>query len=152
MTASPRVRSSRISPCPPPPTPASYRPRRRRSLRASWALERRPCLQWRKVPSRLRFLDSWFLLWWFEQYKRSAVGARVENVAQAVGDEIDADHGEKQRDPGKKADPVVARQQIVETVGDEQAQRWLRDRQPEAQKRERRLERDRCRHLDGREY
>ena len=53
----------------------------------------------------------------------------------------------QQRDARVEADPVLAREQVLEAVGDEQPDRGLGDRQAQAQERERRLELDRVRDL-----
>jgi len=47
------------------------------------------------------------------------------NVAQLVARQVDADDGDGQRHSGKEADPVAARQQELETVGDQHAERGL---------------------------
>ena len=49
--------------------------------------------------------------------------------------------------PGIEADPVLARQQVLVAVGDQQAERRLGDRQAEAEEGQRRLERDGARDL-----
>ena len=63
---------------------------------------------------------------------RSSAKPRIQHVAQLVGDEVDADDRQQQRDAREEADPVLAGQQVLVAVGDQQAQRRLGDRQAEA--------------------
>ena len=55
----------------------------------------------------------------------------------------------QQRQAGEKRDPVLAREQELEAVGDEQPQRRLRHRHADAKEGKRRLERDRAGDADG---
>ena len=57
------------------------------------------------------------------------------------------DDRDQQRDAGEEADPVLAAHHVFEAVGDQQAERRLGDGQADAEEGERRLERDRVRHL-----
>jgi hypothetical protein len=44
--------------------------------------------------------------------------ARIEDIAQLVGNEIDADNRQKKGDAGEEADPVFARQKILVAIRD----------------------------------
>ena len=58
---------------------------------------------------------------------------RVQHVAQAVADDVDAEDQRQQQHARKDADPVVAREQELVAVGDQQAERRLGDRQADAE-------------------
>src|SRR5687768_631985 len=73
--------------------------------------------------------------------------AGIQDVAQAVTDEVDAHDRREQREAGVEADPVLAREHVLEAVGDEQAERGLGERQADAEEGKRRLERDGVRGL-----
>src|SRR5690349_4382194 len=80
---------------------------------------------------------------------RSSQIPRVQHVAQVIAREVDADDGDGQRHAREEADPVAARQQELEAVGDQHAERRLGHRHADAEEGERRLERDRARQGDG---
>src|ERR1700736_613708 len=71
---------------------------------------------------------------------QSPLEARVHHVAQPVAHQVDGDDGDQQGDAGIERDPVVAREHVAVAVGDQQAERWLGDRDAYAEERERRLE------------
>src|SRR6185312_921985 len=80
---------------------------------------------------------------------RSSKIPGVQHVAQMVAREVDADDGDRQRHAGEEADPVAARQQELEAVGDQHAERRLGHRHADAEERQRRLESDRAGERDG---
>src|SRR6186997_1681956 len=61
-----------------------------------------------------------------------ALKARIQHVAQPVAHQVDAHDGGEQRKPRIEADPVLARQHVLEAVGDQQAERRLGERQADA--------------------
>src|SRR5258706_13546468 len=58
---------------------------------------------------------------------------RIELVAQLVAHQIDRQDGEQQRHARIHADPVLAREQVLVAVGDQQAERGLGGRRPQAE-------------------
>ena len=77
-----------------------------------------------------------------EKRRRHRCKPRIEDVAQPVADEVDADDDQQQRDAGKHRHPVAAGEQVIIAVGDQQAERGLGDRHADAEEGERRLQRD----------
>src|SRR4029077_19041483 len=73
--------------------------------------------------------------------------AGIQHVAQPVAHQVDAHDGGEQRQAGIEADPVLARQHVLEAVGDQQAERRLGERQADAEEGKRGFERDRVRGL-----
>src|SRR5258706_10011849 len=66
---------------------------------------------------------------------------RVERVAQAVADEVDADDDEDEGEPRKHGEPPLFR--VVLAVHDQDAERGRRRLDPETEERQRRLGEDR---------
>src|SRR5690349_69823 len=82
----------------------------------------------------------------------SAGIVRIEDVAQVVAHEVDADDGQRQRDAGEERDPVMPAEHELEAIGDQHAQRGLGHRDADAEEGQRRLQRDRVRQVDGRDH
>src|SRR5262245_22007047 len=59
--------------------------------------------------------------------------AGIEDLAQLVADQVDADDRDQQRDAGEEADPVLAREHELVAVGDQQAEGRLGDGEPDAE-------------------
>ena len=72
---------------------------------------------------------------------------RVQHLAQAIADDVDAEDEEDQQQARIDADPVLARHQNLVAVGDEEAEGRLGDRQADAEEAQRRFRRDGVRHL-----
>src|SRR5512134_1653063 len=135
-STSPRIEKPvTVLPQPDSPTRPSTSPGRTSKLTSSTA---------RATPARVK-------KWVFRSCTSRvlALKARVQDVAQAVADEVDAHDRGEQREARVEADPVLARQHVLEAVRDQQAERGLGERQADAEERERRLERDRVRGLQS---
>src|SRR5918999_4906818 len=138
-STSPRIENPvTVFPQPDSPTRPSTSPARTSKLTPSTA---------RTTPARVKK--------WVRRFCTSKVlpfKARIEDIAQAVADEVDAHDRGEERDARVEADPVLARQHVLEAIGDQQAERGLGERQADAEERERRLERDGVRGLQGADH
>lgn len=79
----------------------------------------------------------------------SLLQSGVQHIAQLVADHVDGNDGDQEGNTGEDGDPVFARQHVVETVGDQQPQRWFGRRQADAEEGQRRFQRDRMGRLHG---
>src|SRR5688572_32131159 len=138
-STSPRIEKPvTVLPQPDSPTSPSTSPGRTAKLTPSTALT---------TPARVK-------KWVFKSSTTRVLSlkTRIQDVAQAVADQVDAHDGGEQRDAGIEADPVLARQHVLEAVGDQQAERGLGERQAHTQERQRGFERDGVRGLQGADH
>src|SRR5262249_15680989 len=73
---------------------------------------------------------------------RSYLYPRIEYLAHALAENIDRHHQGDQDDPGIEAQPVFPTEHERISVGNEQPDRRLSDRQADSEKRQRGLDRD----------
>src|SRR5688572_6387577 len=122
-----------VLPQPDSPTRPSTSPGRTLKLTPSTA---------RTTPARVK---KWVLR--SSTSRTLALKPRIQDIAQPVADQVDAHDRREKRDTRVEADPVLARQHVLEAVCDQQAERRLGERQANAEEGKRRLERDRVRGL-----
>src|SRR6185503_16322680 len=120
-----------VLPQPDSPTRPSTSPGRTSKLTPSTA---------RTTPARVK---KWVLRSWTSRVL--TLKARVEHVPEAVADQVDAHDGGEEGEARIEADPVLAREHVFEAVRDQEAERWLGERQADAEEGKRRFERDRVR-------
>src|SRR3546814_19290031 len=72
------------------------------------------------------------------RFNPSSLKARVQDVAPPVADQVDSDDSDQQGDAGKERDLVLAGEQVIIAVGDQQTARWRGERDPAASEHPRR--------------